>query len=274
MALVAAVPEASAYEPPTKRPTVQPGSLLFVPDDEGRCTLGYLLKDRTGAIYGVTWGNCPADQSPGGGQVSASAGSQFLGVRSWEPGRGPVVKGYNPRVQRIGRFVLQVARADNDDLQYSLVRLDRAVVYDGTVGLIGGPASVALRGATSAPATVDVVGHDGYQTDTVGGPQGYDDGHRQVAAYEGLRETSFRLATAATLDQGGAPVSLSPGDGSPIAVGILSGRVGTGATVGNEDGRAVGAVVYRLDAILEDASARLRTRLELLGEGATGRVRR
>ncbi len=264
-------PADAGYEPPTQRPTVQPGSLIFVPDDKGRCTLGFLVRDPEGVTYGVTWGSCPADQpSP----ATVGVNTAFYGARTWKPGKGPVVQGYNPKIKAVGRFVLQVSEPDNDSLQYSIIRLDRGVTYDSTVALTGGPAPKPYTASTLTPQSVTSVTHDGYATDVEGGPQGYHNGQRTEVAYLGLEPTSFRVTAAATLSEGGAPVLLLPGDGPAIAVGIRSGRFGTGATVGNEDGRAAGSVIYRLDAILQDASELLGRRLNLLSAGKRGKTTR
>lgn len=268
---IAADTSSAAYEPPTKRPSLQPGNLIFVPQDEGRCTLGFLLRDTSGVVYGLSWGNCPPDAA--GTPAAVGVNTAYYGDRSWPAGRGPLVEGYTPKVRPIGRFVLAVSRPDNDALQYSLFRLNRGVAYRGDVAVVGGPAPVPYGHMTTLPGPVDVIAHDSYAVDGPTGPQGYDDGVRTLIA-EALRPTSFRVAGAATVDQGGAPVVLTGQDGGPVAVGLLSGRVGTGATEGNEDGRGAGAVVYRLDSIIADASSRVGRRLTLVSAGQSGRAQK
>ena len=154
-------------------------------------------------------------------------------------------------------------------LNYSIIRLDKGIRFDGTVAVLGGPNRRPFTGRTSVPAQVAYVCLDGYKADAGDDSYGYDDGVRQDVAPKGVDTPAFELATPENGSCAGAPIIGF--DGS--ALGIHSELFLALGTEGLKEGRASGPPGYRLDAIIAAAQKQLGTTLTLVQAGERGATR-
>jgi hypothetical protein len=249
----------------TKRVIIQPAAAVYNVHSDRYCTLGFLLTDPAGAIYGITGGQCAPN-----GMFRDGAGiyTPYVGSRTWPVGKGPVVARKERRQRPYGRYVAQVLAEKSDDLSYAIIRLDRNIQYLGAVAEVGGPGRQPFTGETTGPTQVTYVCEDGYAASMVT-TAAYDDGVRDDVAQQGRRIRSFRLATPAEGSCAGAPVL----GFDSTAVAIHSGYV-EGGQQSVLDGRVQGSPAYRVDAIIESAQKQLRTRLRLVQAGEKGVTRR
>jgi hypothetical protein len=107
-------------------PGVRPGAI--VNSDTGQCTFNFVFAGSDGATYIGTAGHCILGESPVGGDV---------GEESWAPGTGPEARDANDA--RIGEFVYAILQDPKD---FSLIRLDPAVVATAGMCHFGGPTGV------------------------------------------------------------------------------------------------------------------------------------
>lgn len=105
LALLSPAASAAPSDEYSQRTLIQPGSGVYNPYLDTYCTLGFLLKDARGGVYGVTDGNCAPN-----GKVRDGTGTYrpYVGSRTWAPGSGPVVQRYEPKHRPFGRYVAQV----------------------------------------------------------------------------------------------------------------------------------------------------------------------
>jgi hypothetical protein len=270
MSLALAWPAVAANAAPddySKRTVVQPGAGVYDPYLDTYCTLGFLLKDPQGAVYGVTAGTCAPD-----GRVRDGAGTYhpYVGSRTWTPGTGPVVQRYEPKHRQFGRYVAQVLTNNAYTLNYAIIRLDPKIAYDGTVAVVRGPGRHPYTGTTTQPTQVTFVCVDGYAAIYAGQKPVYDDGVRQDVAPQGVDSPSFRLSESTNGTCAGAPVLGFDG----AALGIHSGYLAGLGTAGLSHGNASGPPAYRLDAIIAAAGRQLHTSLRLVQSAETGTTRR
>jgi hypothetical protein len=257
---------ASTEDEFSKRAAIQPGAGIYNPYLDTHCTMGFLLKDSAGAVYGVTEGNCaPNGMFRDGGGVY----TPYVGSRTWATGRGPVVQRYERQHRQFGRYVAQVLTDNAYHLNYAIVRLDRGVGYDGTVAVVGGPGRQPYTGEATGPTQVTFVCIDGYEVMWGETRPAYDDGVHQDVAPTGIASPAFELATPSNGNCGGAPVVAFDG----AAVGIHSRYLGGGGTTGLAEGRG-GPPAYRLDAIISAAQKQLGVSLRLVQSGEKGTTRR
>src|SRR4051794_25284418 len=80
----------------SKRTVIQPGAGMY---GRTQCTVGFLLKDPSGAIYAVTEGNCAPN---GMDQDRVGTYTPYVGSRTWKPGTGPVVERYERKHRPFG----------------------------------------------------------------------------------------------------------------------------------------------------------------------------
>lgn len=249
----------------TKRLIIQPGAAVYNPYLDTFCTLGFLLSDPAGAVYGVTGGACaPNGMFRDGGGIY----KPYVGARTWAAGRGPIVARNERKHRPFGRYVAQVLAGKADDLSYAIIRIDRGMSYDGTVAEVRGPSRKPFSGGTSTPTQVTVVCMDGYAA-AWDESYGYDDGVRQDLAAQGIQGPTFRLATPAEGHCQGAPVL----GFDNLAVAIHSGYV-EGGQQSLFAGKAQGPPAYRMDAIIKAAENQLRTSFKLMQSGVKGTTRR
>jgi hypothetical protein len=251
----------------TQRLTVQPGATAYQPHTDSTCTVGFLVKDTTGAVYALTGGHCAPD-----GRFRDGAGNYtaYVGSRTWPVGRGPVVARNEPRHRSIGRYVAQTVGASAYELTYAVIRLDKGIAYDGTVAVLRGPGRQPYTGQTTVPTQLTYVCHDSYKTSYNGIQQGYDDGVHEDVAPRGVTPTSFLLATPAEQSCSGAPVV----GFDNTAVALHSGYVSGLAHALDSNSNAAGPPAFRVDAILAAAQKQLHTSLSLVQSGQKGKTSR
>jgi hypothetical protein len=250
----------------SKRTVIQPGAGFFNLDRDDMCTMGFLLRDASGVVYGVTSGNCAPD-----GRFRDGAGTYtpYVGSRTWKPGTGPVVTRYERHSRPFGRYVAQVLTNSAYKLNYAIIRLDKGVAYDGTVAVVGGPGRRPFTGQTSTPTQVTLVCPDGYEVMWGQTHPVYDDGVRQDLAPTGIASPSFDLTEPNNGICAGAPVLAFDG----TAVGIQS-LFFVGVGIGLAEGRGGGPPAYRLDSIMAAAQQQLGVPLQLVQAGDKGVTRR
>ena len=239
------------------RARIQPGTGVYNPELKKYCTLGFLLKDPAGAIYGITDAQCGYDEGPPEG---VSSYEPFYGARTWAPGKGPVAERNSHFNRRFGHYVAQVVNNNSYQsyvlngglpLNYAIVRVDPNVEYDGTVGVVGGPRPRPYTGNTSSPTVLTFVCIDTNFVDFDGVPTVYDDGVRQGVAPLGLGSPTFDI----------------------VSQNSLGGPACPGAPILDAEGQAVavfGSRAYRLDAIIAAAQKQLHLSLRLVAAGETG----
>lgn len=258
----------------TKRVVIQPGGAVYNPYLDEYCTLGFLLTDSAGALYGVTAGACAPN---GRSRDGAGTYQPFVGARTWAPGTGPIVARNERKHRPYGRYVAQVLAEKADDLSYAIIRIDKGIAFNSTVAEARGPGGAPFSGQTNTPTEVTIVCMDGdavsgFGVDGTGNPDGaygYDDGVRRDVAPQGVQERTFRLATPAEGHCMGAPVLGFDNKAVAVHSGYLEG--GQQSLL---SGRVQGPPAYRMDAILKAAQQQLRSKLTLVQAGVKGTTRR
>lgn len=130
----------TAHAPPvgvTACPGVRPGAFVEVPATNTTCTLGFLLRDRSGRSYMTTAGHC-----------AAAEGTK----RIWKRSTGPRAYGSDGRA--IGAFSFVEIRGTRD---FGLILLDSSIRPNPQVCHFGGPTGLNLQ-RSNDPAVVQFYG--------------------------------------------------------------------------------------------------------------------
>jgi hypothetical protein len=251
----ASAADATPRQTPGWRTKIQPGMGVHDPYTDANCTLGFLLKDASDAVYGVTGADCARDTGPPEG---VGWYEPFYGSRTWAPGMGPVAE-RRTFVPRFGRYVAQVVTNNSRQnyvtrgglaLNYAIVRLDPGIRYSGTVAVVGGPRRQPYAGSTTTAAALTFVCSDWRLVD-YNDAQAGDDGVTQAIAPLGLGSPTFEMVSSMYV--GGPPCQ--------------------GAPVLDPEGTAVaiyGGGGHRLDAIIAAAQKQLHVSLRLVAAGEQG----
>jgi hypothetical protein len=256
LVVAAAAADATPQQVDGWRVRIQPGTGIHDPYTDRYCTLGFLLKDSAGVVYGVTGADCARDEGPPEG---VSWYEPFYGSRTWAPGKGPVADRRAFFARGFGHYVAQVVTDNSQQtyvtnggwpLNYAIVRLDPGVTYSGTVAVVGGPRRQPYTGRTSTPGALTFVCTDSHLV-SYGGVNAGDDGVTQAVAPLGLGSPTFEMVSSTS-------VVSPPCQGAPVL---------------DSDGTAVavyGGGGHRLDAIIAAAQKQLHVTLRLVAAGESG----
>lgn len=213
---------------------VQPGRVMR--SEVGSCTMGFLLRSRSGRVFVTSAGHCAP--------VAAS------GESVWPTGLGPRVT--SPSGVTIGRFVYSRFSRDHDP-DLSVFELRSGVGYRPAMCFHGGPTAL-YTATTTTPTVLLHYGHgEGVST---AAPE------RAAVALGIPRDTHVRALGIATPGDSGGAIETAQGE----ALGQIT-DINVGPNISGPDAlvASIGTIaINRLDVQLRTVEARIHQHLTLM----------